>query len=364
MKIIESLGDRVLLGMPGVCHRRSRLFGMFLLVAMLALASRPAAAAAPALGGTAPYGAQRGTEVEVQFNGARLADAQEILFYEPGIQVTHLEAAGPNAVKAKLAIAPDCRLGLHPLRVRTATGVSNLRTFSVGALPEISETEPNSEFDQPQKIALGTTVNGVVENEDVDYFAIEAKKGERITAEIEGLRLGETFFDPYVAILDAKRFVLPRSDDAALVRQDCVCSIVAPEDGTYIIQVRETSFGGNGSCLYRLHVGRFPRPTGRAAGRRQAGRDDRRPVAGRHSGPKSEKVSLPATPPDGFGLFAHDEQGDFAFGQPVAGRRPGQRARSRAEQRHWRRPRLAKRRSPCNGVIAQAGRRRLLQVRG
>ena len=46
-----------------------------------------------------------------------------------------------------------------------------------------------------------------------------------------------------------------------MLNQDCVASIVAPEDGKYVVQVRETSFGGNGACTYRLHVGGFPRPT-------------------------------------------------------------------------------------------------------
>src|SRR5690242_672048 len=85
-------------------------------------------AASPSLGSITPYGAQRGTEVEVTFNGARLADAQEILFYSPGITVTGLEAAD-GAVKTKLSIAGDCRLGQHAMRVRTASGTSELRTF-------------------------------------------------------------------------------------------------------------------------------------------------------------------------------------------------------------------------------------------
>ena len=62
----------------------------------------------------------------------------------------------------------------------------------MGALAEVKEAEPNNDFAQPQKINLDSTVNGVVENEDVDYFGVEAKKGERITAELEGLRLGLT----------------------------------------------------------------------------------------------------------------------------------------------------------------------------
>ena len=64
----------------------------------------PLLAASPSVGSISPAGAQRGTEVEVTFNGARLADAQEILWYSPGIEVKSLEPAD-NAVKTKLAIA-------------------------------------------------------------------------------------------------------------------------------------------------------------------------------------------------------------------------------------------------------------------
>ncbi len=103
---------------------------------------------------------------------------------------------------------------------------------------------------------------GVVQTEDVDYFAVEAKAGQRIVAEIEGLRLGITAFDPYLAILNEKRFELARNDDSSLVLQDCIVSIVAPEDGKYIIQLRESSYGGDATCKYRLHVGSFPRPAG------------------------------------------------------------------------------------------------------
>jgi hypothetical protein len=279
-----------------------------LLVCVVASGSA-ALAAVPQLGGMAPYGAQRGGEVEVQFNGDRLGDAQQILFYEPGISVTHLEPAGANAVKTKLAIAADCRLGLHQVRVRTASGISNLRTFSVGALPEIKEIEPNNDFAQPQKINLDTTVNGVVENEDVDYFAVEAKKGERISAEIEGLRLGNFFFDPYLAILDTKRFELARSDDAPLLRQDCMCSIIAPEDGTYLVQVRETSFAGNGSCLYRLHVGRYPRPTAVLPFGGKPGEAVDVQWLGDVLGPRAEKLTLPAGLSPTVDMFARDERG-------------------------------------------------------
>ena len=75
------------------------------------------------------------------------------------------------------------------------------------------------------------------------------------------MRLATALFDPYVAIMDAKRFELAASDDTALALQDPIASVIAPEDGKYIIQVRESSYGGNDGCYYRVHIGTYPRPS-------------------------------------------------------------------------------------------------------
>ena len=50
------------------------------------------------------------------------------------------------------------------------------------------------------------------------------------------------------------------SANATLLGQDAACSVVVPADGKYVIQVRDSAYGGNGACAYRLHVGTFPRP--------------------------------------------------------------------------------------------------------
>src|SRR5581483_7936773 len=160
--------------------------------------------------------------------------------------------------KATVRVAPDCRLGEHIARVRTATGISEMKPFQVGPYPTVAEKEPNSDFEKPQPIPLNVTVAGRIDSEDVDYFVVQLKKGQRLSAEVEGMRLGVGFFDPYVAILDAKRFELAATDDTPLLKQDPFVSIVAPADGPYIIQVRESAYTGSGS--YRLHVGTFPRP--------------------------------------------------------------------------------------------------------
>lgn len=263
----------------------------------------------PRLGAIVPYGAQRGTEIDVAFNGEDIDDAQEIMLYYPGIKVLSLEAGNDKTVKTKLQVAPDCRIGIHAMRVRTASGISNLRTFNVGAMPEVAEVEPNTEFATPQKINLDVTVNGFVNNEDVDYYLVEAKKGERITAEIEGIRLGNFFFDPVLAILDKNRFELTACDDAALAWQDGIVSIVAPEDGSYTVQVRESAFGGNGACTYRLHVGRFPRPTAAIPSGGKPGETLALRWLGDMLGERAESYVVPADAAYPFGLFAKDDKG-------------------------------------------------------
>ncbi|HTI49722.1 MAG TPA: PPC domain-containing protein, partial [Planctomycetaceae bacterium] len=279
------------------------------LITVLTLGVIPASAASPSLGGLSPRGGQRGTDVEVVLSGGQLDDAQEVLFYESGIEVVKLEVVNAGAAKAVFRIAPDCQLGSHRMRVRTATGISDLRPFFVGALPEIAEKEPNNDFAAPQPIPMNVTVNGTAENEDVDYFVVEAKKGDRITVEVEGIRLGITMFDAFVSIMNAARFELASSDDNALVWQDGVASIIAPEDGKYIIQVRESSYAGNGSCLYRVHLGNFPRPLGVLPAGGRPGETLPVRFLGDVVGERVENIALPGAMLSGFGLFAKDDKG-------------------------------------------------------
>ncbi|VTS05611.1 PPC domain-containing protein [Tuwongella immobilis] len=273
------------------------------------IASMQVQAAAPSLGSITPRGGQRGTEMTIFFNGGNLADAQEILFYNPGVTVKKLEVVNPSQVKVTAAIAPDCRLGEHNFRVRCASGISEVRTFWIGALASETEKEPNTEFAAAQKIAMNVTVHGVVDNEDVDYFAFDVKKGQRISVEVEAMRLGTTLFDPYVAILDSKRFELATSDDSPMIKQDSMCSVIAPEDGTYYVMIRESAYGGNGACNYRLHIGTFPRPTAVVPAGGKFGEEIEVTFLGDPSGPIKQKVKLPATDDPNFRLHAVDAGG-------------------------------------------------------
>lgn len=287
----------------------------FAATAALLLLSAEAVASSPQLNLILPRGVTRGTETTLTFIGARLADAEEILFYEPGVQVLELKPEA-NKVTAKVVIAADCPLGEHTAQIRARSGISEYRTFFVGPFAAVAEKEPNSDFAQPQAISLNVTVEGVVQNEDVDYYVIEAKKDQRISIEIEGMRFGQTLFDPYIAILDEKRFELAVADDTPLLRQDAAASMKAPADGKYIIEVRDSAYGGNGNCRYRLHVGTFPRPLAVFPAGGKLGEETEVTFIGDAGGTFARKIKLPAEPDPDFSVFASDDGGMSPSGNP------------------------------------------------
>ena len=73
---------------------------------------------------------------------------------------------------------------------------------------------------------MNVTVNGVAQNEDVDYFEVNVTEGQRISAEVEAIRLSGPLFDPYVAILDENRFEIATSDDSELLLQDSTTNVI------------------------------------------------------------------------------------------------------------------------------------------
>ena len=280
----------------------------YLTVLLLAAATQ-AQAASPILSQVLPRGGQQGSTVEIVLTGQRLNDIHQILFYTPGFTVEKLagDEKNVNRATATVKIAPDCALGEHSLRVATRTGLSTLATFWVGPYETVLEVEPNSEFSTPQAIAINRTVEGRVDNEDVDYYAVEAKKGQRLSVEVEGIRLGgqrNVIFDPYVAILNDKRFEQAAADDTPLLLQDCFASIVVPEDGTYWIEVRDSSYAGNANSRYRLHVGNFPRPQIVFPAGGKAGTELEVRFIGDKAGLPNKKIQLPAKADPAFALLA------------------------------------------------------------
>jgi hypothetical protein len=267
----------------------------------------PLAAFSPVLSLVNPRGGQRGTEMEIHFHGQRLEEISEALFYTPGLSLSNIEIKDPQHAVAKLTIAPDTPLGEHSLRLRTPGGLTELRSFWVGQFPNLAEAEPNATFETAQKIELNHTVMGVADNEDDDYYVCSLKKGQRLSVEVEAMRLGRVMFDSYVAILDPKGFELASCDDTPLLRTDSFASIIAPEDGDYRVLVREAAYEGTPDNQYRLHIGTFPRPTAVFPTGGKPGETLEFTFIGDPSGPIHQSITLPAAADPKFAIFpVHD----------------------------------------------------------
>ncbi len=274
-----------------------------------------AEAGTPRLARVVPPGGQRGTTVEVMLQGRYLDKPEEVFVYEPGITVESIESVEGNVefrgyrgrvesgsgVRVKLKIADDCPLGVHGLRLRTAAGISEYQRFSVGPFATIEEDERsqqarNDKRETAQAVALDSTVLGrMMEPTDVDLYRLEAKQGQRLSAEIEGVRLGvdQGIPDLHLSLLDADGKRLIAADDSSLFLQDPVVSLVAPRDGTYFVEVRHTTYSA-ANDVYRLHVGTFARPTGLYPAGGPAGKELSVRVLGDPKGDWSQLVTLPA----------------------------------------------------------------------
>ena len=261
----------------------------------------------PTISSLLPRGGMRDSVQEIRIRGQRLDETVEILFYSKGIKANKIEVDKSTSLKASLAISKGAAFGQHKLRVRTNEGLSNLYTFWVGPFPNVKEKEPNSGFEEAQAIPLNSTVNGVILNEDVDYFEINASKGQRISVEVEAIRLSGALFDPYVAVLDEARFELATSDDTELLLQDSTLSVIAPTDGIYRIEVRDSSYKGSGNFNYRVHIGSFPRPLVVFPAGGEAGKTQEFTFMGDAKGDFKAKITLPADPVDDVFAYHHLE---------------------------------------------------------
>jgi hypothetical protein len=301
-----------------------------------------------------PRSGQRGTRVAVIMQGVSIRDAREVLFYRPGIRAMAFENL-PNRksnislhhgglvkerVRCIFEIAKDCPLGEHPLRLRTKDTLTSVATFWVGPFPIIPELErggfevtysggntivketnqpvqqPNDTLATAQPVPMNHTIAGeikVTRELDHDYYQVTAKEGQRISVELDSVRLSdkayaESEYDLQLRILDAKGRELVSQDDSDLHVQDPILSIRAPYSGTFYIHIRQQCYKGGRWVFYRAHVGDFARPMLAYPLGGQAGTESSVTLLGDGLGKTTQQVKWPK------------ETGDWAFypGSPGA----------------------------------------------
>lgn len=259
-------------------------------------------AAGPSVESVTPAIGQRNTEFTVKLVGAGLSRASELMLYSPGVTCTALKPVTDNELMVTLKVDRSCRLGTHSFRVRSPLGISELRIVRITDLPVVTADEPNDSRDQAMPLEKNVTVIGVLEKGDRDYFKVRLRKGERLSAEVEAVRLGATLLDTVLSVFDADGKELANADDTPLFGQDPHLSLIAPADGDYFVRVQEVNLEGDDSG-YALHVGNFPRPSSVFPPGGPAGQSITVRFLGDATGPFEQQVQLPGAADQTDGLL-------------------------------------------------------------
>ncbi len=195
-----------------------------------------------------PAGGRAGSTAEMALGGEALDAVEGLWFSHPGIKAERV-AGKPRTFR--VTIEPGTPLGNHDVRALTPDGLSNPRTYVVGALPESAEAEPNSTPDAANPIGVDSVVNGATAPADVDCFAILGKKGQRVFANLAAERI-DSPLDATVRLLDARGVELAESRDA--LGSDPFVDVNLPTDGRYVIKVHDVTYAGSASHVYRLTI--------------------------------------------------------------------------------------------------------------
>ena len=197
-----------------------------------------------------------------------------------------------EALALEVAIAADAEPGRREMRVESARGVSNPIRFCVGQLPEFCENEPGvdpeaqgypSPLRFPPKvttdISLPAVANGqLIPHEpdfvdwrakrftpgDADRYRFEARKGQRLVIAASARELVPYladavpgWFQATLTLYDAQGDELAYHDDYHF-HPDPVLFFEVPEDGPYVIEIKDAIYRGRPDFVYRITIGEIP----------------------------------------------------------------------------------------------------------
>jgi hypothetical protein len=178
-----------------------------------------------------------------------------------------VELKGWNLPTTKVVVDNQKRTpGTFPIFVRKDNWVSNFVPFEVDNLPECTEQKVNSQHRTAQSVKLPVIVNGRIEKPgDKDFFKFEGQAGQAFVAEVMARRL-DSPLDSLIKLSDAAGKLIASNDDfedkgAGLETHhaDSYLRLTLPTNGTYYLEITDTSHQGGPEYAYRLRLS-APRP--------------------------------------------------------------------------------------------------------
>jgi hypothetical protein len=155
----------------------------------------------------------------------------------------------------------ELRPGLQAIDLPLSEPAAHPAELIVSALPLVREFDGAGDAPETaQLVGVPAGINGHCEREgDVDYFAVEAKKGDALSLEIIARRC-QSALDAHLRVLDASGKQLAASDDTRVGKRNVADSSLdnwtAPADGRYIVEVRDVHLRGGPQYPYFLQLTR------------------------------------------------------------------------------------------------------------
>jgi hypothetical protein len=207
-----------------------------------------------------PPGATVGQTAEWTISGRNLLKVKSLLVSGRGIEVVSFAAKDENSATARIRILDDAEPGFREVRLDGSTGVSNLAMVRVDRLKQVLEAEPDQTIAEAQPVEVGTVVVGVLKALDRDHYRIKGTPGQKLTIDLEARRIG-TSMAPVVTIFASNGQAMAQGRESRGPDQDCVMTVVLPDDGVCVAQVRDNTYGGSDQARYRLRVDPSPYAT-------------------------------------------------------------------------------------------------------
>ena len=196
-----------------------------------------------------PMAARAGAELRLECVGYNLPDGR-LLNKDP-------RSGDPLLSGSVLAVPSDWLPGVHPVRVIWGKQSANPVPLLVSELPLLMEDESVAKEDSAIKIGLPAGINGrLLQEDEIDKYQFHARKSQRYKFEVVARRLMSRFgwyaseLDSHLSILDKNGKQVAENDDA--VGKDSRIEWVAPEEGGYVVQVRDLNFRGGPTFGYYL----------------------------------------------------------------------------------------------------------------
>ena len=178
-----------------------------------------------------PMGGQRGKTVNVNFAGSFVEDV----------------------TTSQVQIPSDPMVNWINVAGKRAGGLSSgFAVMSVGNGAEFVEQEPNDDIKQPNRVELGTSLNGRLNQPgDVDHFVFKAAKGQKFA--FAGItRQQGSPADLVLRLFNAAGAKVSEAEDAGT--NEGIISYTFPADGEYTLSVEDLHHRGGSPFAYRVDV--------------------------------------------------------------------------------------------------------------